>query len=87
MLKSRRSIPKLLPRADGGDLGFFEKGQLSKATWKTPWPKLEKGQVSDVLTMPYGFIILKVEDKHEGGILPFELAQTRDPKHPLAAAR
>jgi peptidyl-prolyl cis-trans isomerase SurA len=60
--------------ANGGDLGFFEKGQLSEQLEES-LSKLEKGQVSDVLTMPYGFLILRVEDKHEGGILSFELAR------------
>ena len=37
--------------------------------------KLNKGQVSDIITLNGAFMVLKVEDKHEGGILPFELAQ------------
>jgi peptidyl-prolyl cis-trans isomerase SurA len=59
---------------DGGDLGFFEKGQLNKSL-EDEALKLEKGQTTDVLTMPYGFVIIKVDDKHTGGVLPFELAQ------------
>jgi peptidyl-prolyl cis-trans isomerase SurA len=62
--------------ASGGDLGFFEKGQLSNQL-EDALAKLQKGQVSEVLTMPYGFLILKVEDKHEGGILTFEIARTQ----------
>ena len=31
--------------------------------------ELEKGQTTDMLTLPYGFVILKVDDKHNGGIL------------------
>lgn len=58
----------------GGDLGFFEKGQLSEA-YQNAVGRLEKGQVTEALTMPYGFAIFKLEDKHAGGILPFEIAQ------------
>ena len=59
---------------DGGDLGFFEKGELTPALEDVA-SKLEKGQTSDIITLPYGFVILKVEDKHSGGILTFDLAQ------------
>ena len=59
---------------EGGDLGFFEKGQLNKSL-EDEALKLEKGQTTDVLTMPYGFVVLKLDDKHAGGVLPFELAQ------------
>jgi parvulin-like peptidyl-prolyl isomerase len=58
----------------GGDLGFFEKGHLA-APLEAAASKLEKNQTTDIVTLPYGFLILKVTDKHSGGILPFELAQ------------
>src|SRR3989454_954851 len=59
---------------EGGDLGFFVKGELAKPLEDVA-SSLEKGQVSDVITLNGAFMILKVEDKHEGGTLPFELAQ------------
>ena len=59
---------------EGGDLGFFAKGDLAKPL-EDVVSNLEKGQVSDIITLNDGFMILKVEDKHEGGTLPFELAQ------------
>src|SRR3989442_3478259 len=59
---------------EGGDLGFFVKGELA-APLEEVASKLNKGQVSDVLELKGAFMILKVEDKHDGGILPFELAQ------------
>ena len=58
----------------GGDLGFFEKGQLADVLEQAA-AKLEKGRFSDIITLSDGFMILRVTDKHEGGILPFELAQ------------
>ena len=60
--------------SSGGDLGFFAKGELNSAL-EAVTDKLEKGQVSDILPVQGGFMILKVDDKHPGGILPFELAQ------------
>src|SRR3989441_3243570 len=59
---------------EGGDLGFFVRGELA-APLEEVASKLNKGQVSDVLELKGAFMILKVEDKHDGGILPFELAQ------------
>lgn len=59
---------------DGGDLGFFAKGGLTQPLEEAA-SKLEKGQTSDIITLPYGFLILKVEDSHTGGILTFDLAQ------------
>jgi peptidyl-prolyl cis-trans isomerase SurA len=59
---------------DGGDLGFFEKGQLDKPLEDAAL-KLETGQTTDILRQRDSFIILKVDDKHAGGVLPFELAQ------------
>jgi peptidyl-prolyl cis-trans isomerase SurA len=58
----------------GGDLGWFENGQLQKAL-EDVIAKLDKDQVSDVIKTSYGFMIIKVDDKHSGGVLPFESAQ------------
>ena len=59
---------------EGGDLGFFVKGELAQPLEEVA-SKLNKGQTSDVITLKGALMILKVEDKHEGGILPFDLAQ------------
>ncbi len=59
---------------EGGDLGFFVKGELAKPL-EDATAGLDRGQTTDILTLSYGFLILKVEDKHSGGVLPFELAQ------------
>jgi parvulin-like peptidyl-prolyl isomerase len=58
----------------GGDLGFFAKGELAPAL-QAVTDKLEKGQVSEIIPVQGAFMIIKVDDKHDGGILPFELAQ------------
>jgi parvulin-like peptidyl-prolyl isomerase len=58
----------------GGDFGFYTKGELDP-TLEAITDKLDKGQVSDIIPVKGAFMILKVDDKHSGGILPFELAQ------------
>lgn len=58
----------------GGDLGFFPNGQLAK-DFEDVVSKLQKGQVSDVIKTNAGFMIIKLDDRHPGGILPFESAQ------------
>jgi parvulin-like peptidyl-prolyl isomerase len=60
--------------AQGGDLGFYAKGELAPALEEIT-NKLDKGQVSDIIPVQGGFMILKVDDKHNGGLLPFDLAQ------------
>lgn len=57
----------------GGDLGFFEDGQLS-SFYESAASELRRNQVSEVLEAADAYVILKVQDRHEGGILPFELA-------------
>jgi peptidyl-prolyl cis-trans isomerase SurA len=59
---------------EGGDLGFYVKGELDPVL-EAVTDKLEKGQVSDIITVQGALMILKLDDKHTGGILPFELAQ------------
>jgi len=60
--------------SEGGDFGFFTKGELSPSLEEIVG-KLEKGQVTDVLPVQGALMIIKLDDKHDGGILPFELAQ------------
>jgi len=66
----------------GGDLGFIEKNDDGTYGLATPEmeetaSKLSKGQITDILTNPvnHTLVILKVFERHNGGILPFELAQ------------
>src|SRR5579884_1448159 len=60
--------------ANGGDLGFFEKNSMAK-DFEDVVTKLDKGQTSDVLKTNTGFMIIKLDERHPGGILPFESAQ------------
>jgi peptidyl-prolyl cis-trans isomerase SurA len=56
---------------DGGGLGMFEHGQLSKQFEDAVF-KLEKGQITDVIEAKTGFEILKVIDHFQPGQQPFE---------------
>jgi parvulin-like peptidyl-prolyl isomerase len=60
--------------SEGGDFGFFTKGELSPSLEQVV-SKLDKGQVTEVLPVVGAFMLIKLDAKHDGGILPFELAQ------------
>ncbi len=55
----------------GGDLGMFEKGQLSKELEDAVF-KLNRGQMTDVIHTKTGFLILRVEQRYEAGQQPLE---------------
>jgi peptidyl-prolyl cis-trans isomerase SurA len=54
---------------DGGELGTFEHGQLSKQLEDIVF-KMEKGQMTDVIQTKTGFEVLKVEAHFEAGLQP-----------------
>jgi len=55
----------------GGDVGYFRKGQLVP-DFEKACLKLEVGQVSDVVRTQFGYHIIKLTDKKESQIQPFE---------------
>ena len=55
----------------GGELGAFQKGDLRKEIEEVVWDK-ERGYVTDPIKVDNGFLILRVEEKHEKGIATFE---------------
>jgi parvulin-like peptidyl-prolyl isomerase len=59
---------------DGGSLGFFQPGQLAKEL-DDVIATLSKGQISDVIVRPDALMVLRLADKHTGGLLSFDLAQ------------
>jgi peptidyl-prolyl cis-trans isomerase SurA len=58
-------------RDAGGDLGFFNKGELTAVLDAAAF-SLAPGQVSDVIRMDSAFYIVKVEEKTEEKVKPLE---------------
>ena len=57
--------------AQGGDLNYFAKGAMVPAFDKVAF-ELKPGQVSDVVTTPFGYHIIKVVDRKPARTIPFE---------------
>jgi len=57
--------------AQGGDLGFFGKGQMDPAFEKAAFA-LEVGETSEIVKSSFGYHIIKVTDKRAAGHAPFE---------------
>lgn len=60
-------------KEQGGDLGFFPRGKLVPEFEQVAF-SLKPGQLSDVVTTPFGFHIIKVADHRVGAQIPFEQA-------------
>ena len=56
-----------LSAAQGGDLGYFERGKLAKQLEDTTFA-MKKDEVSDVIRTKQGFVILKVTDHQTAGV-------------------
>jgi peptidyl-prolyl cis-trans isomerase SurA len=58
-------------RKDGGDLGAFKKGDMLPELEQTILA-LKPGEVSELVSTPAGFHIIKLEERTKGKIKPFE---------------
>ena len=68
-LARRRSDSSSAQR--GGELGVFERGQLSKEIEEIVF-KMKRGQVTDLVRTKTGFLILRVEQHYDAGLQPLE---------------
>jgi peptidyl-prolyl cis-trans isomerase C len=57
--------------AEGGDLGYFTKDQMVPEFAEMAF-KLDKGQLSDPVKTQFGWHLIKVEDKRDRPVPPFE---------------
>jgi peptidyl-prolyl cis-trans isomerase C len=57
--------------AEGGDLGYFTKDQMVPEFSEAAL-KLDKGQLSDPVKTQFGWHVIKVEDKRDRPVPPFE---------------
>jgi peptidyl-prolyl cis-trans isomerase C len=57
--------------AKGGDLGMFGRGKMIKPFEEAAFKLQNKGDLSDVIETPFGFHILKLEEKKPAGVRPF----------------
>lgn len=55
----------------GGDLGFLTKGRMMPEVEKVSF-SLKPGEISDIVETVFGYQIIRVEDKKEAGVEPFD---------------
>jgi peptidyl-prolyl cis-trans isomerase C len=62
--------------AQGGDLGFFTRGQMVPAFDQVAFA-LKPGDISDVVTTQFGYHVIKVAEKRAASMVPFEKVSER----------
>jgi peptidyl-prolyl cis-trans isomerase C len=62
--------------AQGGDLGFFPRGQMVPAFDQAVFA-LKPGEISEVVTTQFGYHIIKLTEKKEASTIPLETVKPR----------
>jgi peptidyl-prolyl cis-trans isomerase C len=62
--------------AKGGDLGFFGRGRMIKPFEDTAFGMAKAGDISEVIESPFGFHIIRLDEKKPAGLQPF--AEVKD---------
>ena len=62
--------------AKGGDLGFFARGRMIKPFEDTAFGMAKAGDISGVIESPFGFHIIRLDEKKPAGLQPF--AEVKD---------
>lgn len=62
--------------AKGGDLGFFARGRMIKPFEDTAFGMAKAGDISEVIESPFGFHIIRLDEKKPAGLQPF--AEVKD---------
>jgi len=65
---------------NGGDLDYFERGQMVGPFEETAF-SLKPGTVSDIVETQFGYHIIKVTDKKEPGVTPYEEIKDKIQQH------
>lgn len=59
----------------GGDLGYFSRGKMAKPFEDAAFALKEPGDLSGVVKTQFGYHLIKLEDRREAGLVPFEEVQ------------
>lgn len=62
---------------DGGDLGFFAREQVAPEFADAAFALREPGELSDPVETDFGVHVIRLEERREAGILPFEDVRQR----------